>query len=54
MLGKKNISEALELLDELDTELGISETRDAMRNDIYSITGNADDRIENLRTTYSQ
>jgi tetratricopeptide (TPR) repeat protein len=39
---------ALELLDELDAQLGISESRDAMRNDIYSITGNADDRIENL------
>jgi tetratricopeptide (TPR) repeat protein len=39
---------ALELLDELDTELGISESRDAMRNDIYRISGNADDRIENL------
>ncbi len=39
---------ALDLLDELDSELGVSESRDAMRNDIYSITGNADDRIENL------
>ncbi len=40
--------QALDLLDELDGDLGISESRDAMRNDIYSITGNADDRIENL------
>ena len=40
--------QALELLDELDEKLGISESRDAMRNDIYSATGNADDRIENL------
>ncbi|WP_458628171.1 tetratricopeptide repeat protein [Winogradskyella sp. PC D3.3] len=39
---------ALDLLDELDAEYGLSESRDAMRNDIYSITGNADDRIENL------
>nr|WP_179349470.1 tetratricopeptide repeat protein [Winogradskyella pacifica] len=39
---------ALDLLDELDAEFGLSESRDAMRNDIYSITGNADDRIENL------
>ncbi len=39
---------ALNILDELDEEFGLSESRDAMRNDIYSITGNADDRIENL------
>jgi len=39
---------ALELLDELDAEYGLSESRDGMRNDIYSITGNADDRIDNL------
>ncbi|SDG73799.1 Tetratricopeptide repeat-containing protein [Winogradskyella thalassocola] len=39
---------ALDLLDELDAEYGLSESRDGMRNDIYSITGNADDRIENL------
>ncbi|BAO75617.1 tetratricopeptide repeat protein [Winogradskyella sp. PG-2] len=45
---EERYKQALELLDELDTELGISESRDAMRNDIYSITGNADDRIENL------
>ncbi len=45
---EEKYKQALELLDELDAELGISESRDAMRNDIYSITGNADDRIENL------
>ena len=45
---EKKYKQALELLDELDQELGISESRDSMRNDIYSITGNADDRIENL------
>ncbi|MBC2843815.1 tetratricopeptide repeat protein [Winogradskyella flava] len=45
---EKRYKQALELLDELDEELGVSEARDAMRNDIYSITGNADDRIENL------
>ena len=45
---EKRYKQALELLDELDEDLGMSETRDAMRNDIYSITGNADDRIENL------
>ena len=45
---EEKYKQALELLDELDAKLGISESRDAMRNDIYSITGNADDRIENL------
>jgi len=47
-IREKRYKQALELLDELDEELGISEARDAMRNDVYSITGNADDRIENL------
>lgn len=45
---EKRYKQALELLDELDEEFGVSESRDAMRNDIYSITGNADDRIDNL------
>ena len=45
---EEKYKQALELLDELDTEIGISESRDAMRSDIYRITGNADDRIENL------
>ncbi|WP_299363850.1 tetratricopeptide repeat protein [Winogradskyella sp.] len=45
---EKRYKQALDLLDELDEELGVSETRDAMRNDIYRITGNADDRIDNL------
>ncbi|WP_422106705.1 tetratricopeptide repeat protein [Winogradskyella sp.] len=45
---EKRYKQALDLLDELDEELGVSEARDAMRNDIYSITGNADDRIDNL------
>lgn len=45
---EKRYKQALELLDELDEDLGVSESRDAMRNDIYSITGNADDRIDNL------
>jgi tetratricopeptide (TPR) repeat protein len=45
---EKKYKQALELLDELDEKLGISDSRDTMRNDIYSITGNAEDRIENL------
>lgn len=40
--------EALELLDELDAELGVSDERDAMRNDIYSVSENSKDRITNL------
>ncbi|MFP4844627.1 tetratricopeptide repeat protein [Winogradskyella sp. PE311] len=47
-IREKRYKQALDLLDELDEELGVSEPRDNMRNDIYSITGNADDRIENL------
>ncbi|WP_400075874.1 tetratricopeptide repeat protein [Winogradskyella sp. R77965] len=45
---EEKYKQALDILDELDADLGLSESRDAMRNDIYSITGNADDRIENL------
>ncbi|WP_411893923.1 tetratricopeptide repeat protein [Winogradskyella sp. A2] len=45
---EKRYKQALDILDELDEQYGLSEARDAMRNDIYSITGNADDRIENL------
>lgn len=44
----KKYKEALEILDELDTNLGISESRDRLRNDIYNATGAGDDRIENL------
>lgn len=45
---EEKYKQALDILDELDAEFGLSESRDAMRNDIYSITGDADDRIENL------
>lgn len=45
---EEKYKQALGILDEMDADLGLSESRDAMRNDIYSITGNADDRIENL------
>nr|WP_321221239.1 tetratricopeptide repeat protein [uncultured Psychroserpens sp.] len=40
--------DALKLLDEMDSQLGYSEDRDYLRNQIYNITGNNDDRIENL------
>lgn len=40
--------EALDILDELDKKLGVSESRDRLRNDIYNATGADNDRIENL------
>ena len=39
---------ALELLDELDAELGITVSRDVLRNRIYDATGRKEDQIENL------
>lgn len=47
-LRNKKFKAALKILDELDKEFGISEARDAMRNQIYNATGNDKDRIENL------
>jgi tetratricopeptide (TPR) repeat protein len=47
-LRNKKFKAALKILDELDKEFGISESRDAMRNQIYNATGNDKDRIENL------
>lgn len=44
----KKYKDALKLLDEMDEHLGYSEDRDFLRNKIYDITGNDDDRIENL------
>jgi tetratricopeptide (TPR) repeat protein len=40
--------EALELLDELDAALGISISRDIIRNRIYEATGRKKEQIENL------
>ncbi|MCD2258195.1 tetratricopeptide repeat protein [Psychroserpens luteolus] len=44
----KKYKDALKLLDEMDEQLGYSEDRDYLRNQIYNITGNDEDRIENL------
>lgn len=44
----KNYNNALEVLDEMDAELGISMTRDMIRNQIYEITGKKKEQIENL------
>ena len=43
-------NDALQLLDELDTELGISMSRDILRNRIYEATGRKKDQIENLES----
>ena len=43
-------NEALQLLDELDTELGISISRDILRNRIYEATGRKKEQIENLES----
>ena len=40
--------DAIKLLDEMDSQLGYSEDRDFLRNQIYNLTGNDEDRIENL------
>lgn len=40
--------DALNILDEMDSQSGFSEDRDYLRNQIYNLTGNNEDRIENL------
>ncbi len=45
----KNYNNALEVLDEMDAELGISMTRDLIRNQIYEVTGKKKEQIENLK-----
>lgn len=44
----KKYKDALKLLDEMDAELGFNKDRDILRNKIYDLTGNDEDRIENL------
>src|SRR5690606_10065983 len=46
----KNYNDALSILDELDKELGITPSRDLMRNQIYTATGRKNDQIQNLET----
>jgi len=50
----KKYKEALKILDELDDELGISITRDRIRNQIYASTGKKKDQIENLEDRVEQ
>ena len=44
----KKYKNALEVLDELDAEFGVSYNRDILRNQVYQATGKKDDQIENL------
>ncbi|WP_456437852.1 tetratricopeptide repeat protein [Psychroserpens sp.] len=44
----KKYKSALQILDELDEEFGYNQDRDFLRNQVYDMTGNDDDRIENL------
>lgn len=44
----KEFKDALKLLDELDAEFGINPDRDYLRNQVYTLTGNDKERIENL------
>ncbi|NJX14072.1 tetratricopeptide repeat protein [Tamlana crocina] len=48
-LQNEDYDDALEILDELDAEYGISVSRDIMRNRIYEATGRKKDQIKNLQ-----
>ena len=48
-LRTERYDEALEVLDEMDAEFGISVSRDIMRNRIYEATGRKKDQIKNLQ-----
>ena len=48
-IKKEKYKAALNVLDELDAALGTNEVRDKMRNAIYNKTGDAGDRIDNLK-----
>lgn len=53
-IKNKDYKAALKLLDELDKEFGLSADRDYLRNQIYTITGRDEDRIENLQERLDQ
>lgn len=44
----KKYDNALQLLDELDAQFGVSKVRDATRNKIYNASGRKNDQIKNL------
>ena len=49
----ERFKDALELLDELDATLGVSKSREELRNEIYNATGADKERIEYLETRIS-
>ena len=53
-IRQEKFDEALQLLDEIDRQLGPDEVRNEMRNNIYSLSGNADKEIENLKRRISE
>ncbi|MCM8569603.1 tetratricopeptide repeat protein [Gramella jeungdoensis] len=52
-LLNENYDEALELLDELDEELGVNSYRNSLRRQIYARTNNTDAQIDNLQQSIS-
>ncbi|WAC01117.1 tetratricopeptide repeat protein [Lacinutrix neustonica] len=44
----KRYKDALKVLDDLDEELGVSDIRDRLRNQIYNVTGQKKKQIKNL------
>ena len=52
-IKKEKFDDALQLLDELDRELGRDEVRTEMRNNIYSLSGNAAAEIDRLKQQIS-
>lgn len=50
----EKFNNALDLLDELDAELGKSADRDYMRNEIYNITGDDKERIDYIENQIKQ
>lgn len=53
-IRQEKFDEALQLLEEIDRQLGPDEVRNEMRNNIYSLSGNADAEIENLKRRISE
>ena len=49
-LRTKKYDEALEIIDALDADFGVSVSRDIMRNRIYEATGRKKDQIKNLQS----
>lgn len=47
-IKEKEYDKALEVLDEMDKNYGYSKDRDFLRNQIYDLTGDTTERIENL------